>query len=78
MIRIKYGNTNTFFVPGDKGGLLFDTDYAGTLPAFYKAINQNDISVKDIGYILDSHYHPYHIEAGFETSCRGCAKRLPP
>ena len=61
MIRIKYGNTNTFFVPGDKGGLLFDTDYAGTLPAFYKASKQNDIAVKDIGYVLASHYHPDHM-----------------
>lgn len=61
MIRLKYGNTNTFFIPGDDSGLLFDTDYAGTLQAFYKAIKQNCIAVKDIGYILASHYHPDHI-----------------
>ena len=53
MIRLKYGNTNTFFIHGDNAGLLFDTDYAGTLPAFYKAIKQNCIAVKDIGYILN-------------------------
>lgn len=62
MIRLKYGNTNTFFVQGgNDGGLLFDTDYAGTLPAFYKAIKQNNIAVKDIGYVLASHYHPDHM-----------------
>ena len=61
MIRLKYGNTNTFFVPGVNGGLLFDTDYAGTLPAFYKAIKQNDIAVKDVRYVLASHYHPDHM-----------------
>ena len=61
MIRLKYGNTNTFFVQGSHGGLLFDTDYVGTLPAFYKAIKQNCIAVKDIEYVLASHYHPDHM-----------------
>ena len=61
MIRLRYGNTNTFFVQGGKGGLLFDTDYAGTLPAFCKAAKQNGIAVKDIGYVLASHYHPDHM-----------------
>ena len=61
MIRLKYGNTNTFFIHGSNGGLLFDTDYAGTLPAFYKAAKQNGITVKDIGYVLASHYHPDHM-----------------
>ena len=61
MIKLKYGNTNTFFIPGKNGGMLFDTDYAGTLPVFYKAIKQTGIAVKDIKYVLASHYHPDHI-----------------
>jgi len=61
MIRLKYGNTNTFFVKGTSGGLLFDTDYAGTLSAFYKTIKPNGIAVKDIKYVLASHYHPDHM-----------------
>ena len=61
MIKLKYGNTNTFFVQGRERGLLFDTDYAGTMPLFYKAIKQNNIGVKDVGYVLASHYHPDHI-----------------
>ena len=60
MKKLKYGNTNTFFVQGESGGLLFDTDYAGTLPAFYKAIKQHGIAVKEIEYVLASHYHPDH------------------
>ncbi len=50
-----------FFVRSDNGGLLFDTDYAGTLPAFCKAVKQNGIAVKDIRYVLASHYHPDHM-----------------
>lgn len=61
MVILRYGNTNTFFVQGNCGGLLIDTDYAGTLPAFYKAIKEKDITVKDISYVLATHYHPDHI-----------------
>ena len=48
MIILRYGSTNTFFIPGLKGGLLVDTGYAGTLGAFYRAIKQSGIQVSDI------------------------------
>lgn len=57
MIKLKYGNTNTFYL----NGLLIDTDYAGTLPAFYRALKQNCLAVKDIPYVLATHYHPDHM-----------------
>ncbi len=71
MIKLKYGNTNTFFIQGESGGLLFDTDYAGTMQAFYKAIKQNGIAVKDIEYVLASHYHPDHMGLIGELMERG-------
>lgn len=61
VIKLKYGNTNTFLIRGKSGYLLIDTDYAGTLPAFYGAIKQYNIKVNDILYILATHYHPDHI-----------------
>ena len=61
MIKLRYGNTNTFFIPGVRGGLLVDTDYAGTLPSFYKALKYSHITVKDIEYVLATHYHPDHM-----------------
>lgn len=60
-LKLKYGNTNTYFVQGTNGSLLIDTDYAGTLSAFYKALKKNNISASDITYILATHYHPDHI-----------------
>ena len=59
--KLKYGNTNTFFVSGKDGGLLVDTDYAGTLSSFYRAIKEHGIKMSDITYILATHYHPDHI-----------------
>lgn len=59
--KLKYGNTNTFFIRGELGSILIDTDYAGTLPAFYKAIKAQGIKTGDIDYVLATHYHPDHI-----------------
>ena len=59
--KLKYGNTNTFLVQGESGYLLVDTDYAGTMPAFYRALKERNIKISDISYILATHYHPDHI-----------------
>ena len=59
--KLKYGNTNTFFISGKDGGLLVDTDYAGTLSSFYKVIKEQDIKLSDITYVLATHYHPDHV-----------------
>lgn len=59
--RLRYGNTNTFFIRGNNGNLLIDTDYAGTLPAFYRAIKEQGIKISDITYVLATHYHPDHM-----------------
>ena len=59
--KLKYGNTNTYFIRGTKGSILLDTDYAGTLQMFYKEIKKNGIALKDITYILATHYHPDHM-----------------
>ena len=60
-IKLRYGNTNTFLVPCESGYLLVDTDYAGTLPAFYKALKTAGVQVKDIAYVLATHCHPDHM-----------------
>ena len=59
--KLKYGNTNTYFIRGARGNLLIDTDYARTLQMFYKEIKKNVISLKDVTYILATHYHPDHM-----------------
>ena len=59
--RLKYGNTNTFLIRGTSGSLLIDTDYAGTLPLFYKELKKSAIKLSDITYVLATHYHPDHM-----------------
>ena len=38
-----------------------DTDYAGTLPAFYRAIKHARVKASDVSYVLTTHYHPDHM-----------------
>ena len=71
LTKIRYGNTNTFFIKGTGAGLLVDTDFAGTLPAFYKAIKAQGIQVSDITYLLCTHYHPDHCGLASELMAQG-------
>ena len=57
MTRLRYGNTSTFLM----NGLLVDTGYAGTMQAFYRTLKQNGKTLKDIQYVLATHYHPDHM-----------------
>ena len=71
LLKIRYGNTNTFLIKGTKSNILIDTDYAGTMPAFYKAIKELGIKVSDINYVLATHYHPDHIGLVSELMYQG-------
>ena len=59
-VTLKYGNTYTFLVRGASGSLLVDTDYAGTLQGFYRALKTNGIRLNQISYVMATHYHPDH------------------
>ena len=71
MIKLRYGNTNTFYIPGADGGLLVDTDWAGTLLTFFKAIKAAGIELKAITTLLITHYHPDHMGLAGELQQRG-------
>lgn len=69
--EIKYGTTNTYLIEGTKGALLFDTGWAGTLPAFCHAVREAGRKVQDIDYIMISHFHPDHMGIAQEISEMG-------
>ena len=69
--KLKYGNTNAYLIRGTKGNLLVDTDWAGTLPAFYRAIKEQNIRLSDISCILVTHYHPDHMGIAAELTESG-------
>lgn len=57
---LRYGNTNTYLVRGKGAGVLIDTDYAGTLGAFFREIKVRGVRLTDIAYVMATHYHPDH------------------
>ena len=61
LTKLKYGNTNTWLIRGTAANLLIDTDWAGTLPAFYKAVKELKLQIGDISGVLATHYHPDHM-----------------
>ena len=60
IVPLRYGNTNTFLVQGCQGSLLVDTDYAGTMQGFYRALKANGIRLDQISLMMATHYHPDH------------------
>ena len=60
IVTLKYGNTWTFLIQGASGSLLVDTDYAGTLPGFRRALKASGIALRQISYVMATHYHPDH------------------
>ena len=69
--ELRYGNTNCFLVKGagtagstgaaaNAGALLIDTGWAGTLPLFFGAMREAGADVRDIRYLMVTHFHPDH------------------
>lgn len=56
---LKYGNTNCYYIEGKNGSILVDTDWAGTLQAFFKKIKE--LNIIKIDYLLVTHFHPDHM-----------------
>ncbi|MGN0071467.1 MAG: MBL fold metallo-hydrolase [Atopobiaceae bacterium] len=61
IVRIQYGRTATYLLRGAEGSVLVDTDWAGTLDPFFKALKAEGLEVRDIGYVLCTHWHPDHM-----------------
>ena len=60
IVELHYSSTNTYLIEGGRGILLFDTGYAGTLPAFFRALKAAGIPAQEISNVLISHFHPDH------------------
>ena len=69
--ELHYSNTNTYLIESEKGKLLFDTGWAGTFPAFCKAMGEIGIPVQDIDLILISHFHPDHMGIAQQIADQG-------
>ena len=71
IVELHYDNTNTYVISGEKGTIMFDTGWAGTLQRFYQELGAEGIRLTDINYLLISHYHPDHMGIAQEIANQG-------
>ncbi len=68
---LKYSNTNTYLIEGERGTILFDTGWAGTFPMFCAELGRQGKKLNDIDYLLISHFHPDHYGIAQEIADKG-------
>lgn len=54
-------NTNAYLIDCDGGKLLFDTGEEGSFSLFLQELDEKNISVDDIKWVMFSHFHEDHV-----------------
>jgi glyoxylase-like metal-dependent hydrolase (beta-lactamase superfamily II) len=60
IINVGYDSTNYYIIETKVGKLLVDCGWPGTLPKFMAELKRKGISLKEIKYLLVTHFHPDH------------------
>lgn len=60
IVNVGYQSTNYYAIDIKGGKLLVDCGWPGTLPQFTKVLQRKDIGLKEIRYLLVTHFHPDH------------------
>jgi endoribonuclease LACTB2 len=60
IVNVGYDSTNYYILEAKDGKLLIDCGWPGTLPKFMAELKRKGISIKEIKYLLVTHFHPDH------------------
>lgn len=60
VINITYKSANCFLIPSNDGWIMIDTGWPDTFSQLLQLLNQNNISVHEINYLIITHFHPGH------------------
>jgi glyoxylase-like metal-dependent hydrolase (beta-lactamase superfamily II) len=60
ILDVGYRSTHYYLLVYHRVKLLFDAGWPGTMPEMKKSFAQHGLSVKDVDYVLISHYHIDH------------------
>jgi len=71
LINVGYDSTNYYLLGQGSKRLLIDIGFPGTLPKFSAILRRKGIELRDIGYLLATHYHPDHAGAAQELKAHG-------
>src|SRR5215211_278018 len=71
IVNVGYDSTNYYIVEAKGGKLLIDCGWPGTLPKFMAGLKRKGISIKEIKYLLVTHFHPDHAGLAQELKNQG-------
>lgn len=74
IITINYKSTSCYLIPTDDGWLLVDAGWPDTLSQFLQQLNQNNVLLNEINYLVITHFHPDH--AGLTQQLKDFGLRL--
>lgn len=60
VISITYQSANCYLISYDDGWIMIDTCWPDTFSQLLQLLNQNNIAVNEINYLIITHYHPAH------------------
>ena len=60
IINVGYDSTNYYLIECKGGKLLVDCGWPGTLPKFNAELKRKGVSLKEITYLMVTHFHPDH------------------
>jgi glyoxylase-like metal-dependent hydrolase (beta-lactamase superfamily II) len=60
IVNVGYDSTNYYLLEIKGGKLLIDCGWPGTLPKFMAELKRKGVVIKEIKYLLVTHFHPDH------------------
>ncbi len=74
IVNVGYDSTNYYLLDAQKGKLLIDCGWPGTLPKLMAQLRRKGISASEIKYLLVTHFHPDH--AGIAQELKNLGARF--
>jgi endoribonuclease LACTB2 len=71
IVNVGYDSTNYYIIEAKNSKLLVDCGWPGTLPKFNAELKRKGIAVKEIKYLLVTHFHPDHAGLAQELKNQG-------
>lgn len=74
VISLSYKSANCYLIPSEDGWVMIDTGWPDTFSQLLQLLNQNNISVNEVNYLIITHYHPAH--AGLTQNLKDLGTQL--
>src|SRR5689334_20361015 len=71
IVNVGYDSTNYYVLGANAQRLLVDAGWPNTLPKLLAMLKRKDIALREIGYLLVTHYHPDHAGLAQELKLNG-------